>query len=52
VLGFIGLLDRDAQFGDELRAGAGAATGVIIGGNAAARFGELSDNLESYRIAW
>ena len=52
VLGFIGFLNRDAQFGDELCPGAGTAPRVIIGGNAAIGLGELSDDFESYRIAW
>ena len=52
VLGFIGFLDCDAQLGNELGPGPGAATGGIIGGNAAARFGELPHYLHSYKIAW
>jgi len=52
VFGFVGFLNRDAQLGDELRPGTSAATRVIIGGNAAAGFGELSDDFESYRITW
>ena len=52
VFGFVGFLNRDAQLGDELRPGTGAATRMIIGGHAAAGFGELSDDFESYRITW
>jgi len=52
VLGFIGFLDRDPQFGNELRPGAGSATGVIIGGHAATRFGELPNYFQSDRITW